>query len=112
MSEAKLPLRPPLDLSTRQPHFYRWSTDRVLWAIVNGRGPYARPFGTMRSCGPLVSARFDPHPEPTCDASGELVLYAATDLLTAIGERYQRRRMVYRADPTSRSPSRGAPQAS
>ena len=59
-----------------------------------------RAFGTMRSYGPLSSARFDPHPEPAGDTSGELALYAAADLLTAIAERYQRRRLLHLADPS------------
>lgn len=101
MSKAKLPRTPPADLATRQPDQYGWPTSRPLWAIVDGAGAYARPFGTMRSYGPVASARFDPHPEPASDISGELALYAASDLLTAIAERYQRRRMVYLTDPAS-----------
>lgn len=101
MSGAKLPRTPPADLPVRQPEYYLWPTTRPLWAILAGSGAYARPFGTMRAYGPLLSARFDPHPEPASDISGELVLYAACDLLTAIAERYQRRRMVYLSDPDS-----------
>lgn len=99
MSGAKLPRTPPADLSSRRPDSYTWPLARPLWAILDGSGPYARPFGTMRSYGPVASARFDPHPEPADAASGELVLYVACDLLTAIAERYQRRRMVSLIDP-------------
>ena len=101
MSSAKLPGTPPADLVARRPDYYLWPTSRPLWAILDGNGPYARPFGTMRSYGPVTSARFDPHPGPVSDTSGELALYVAGDLLTAIAERYQRRRMVHLADPAS-----------
>ena len=101
MSAPKLPRTPPTDLPARQPEYYIWPTSRPLWAILDGSGTYARPFGTMRSYGPIASARFDPHPEPPSDISGELVLYAACDLLTAIAERYQRRRMVHLSAPAS-----------
>jgi RES domain len=100
VSAAKLPRTPPKDLPARQPDLYRWGTEGALWAVLNGRGPHARAFGTMRSYGPLSSARFDPHPEPAGHTSGELALYAAADLLTAIAERYQRRRLLHLADPT------------
>lgn len=53
----------------------------------------------MRSFGPVRAARFDPHPEPPGVTSGELVLYGACDLVTAIAERYQHRRAVHLADP-------------
>ena len=72
-----------------------------MWSIVDGKGPYARRFGEMRAFGPLQSARFDPHPEPPSISSNEKVLYVACDLLTAIAERYQRRRAVIMGEPTS-----------
>lgn len=98
---AKLPQAPPADLPSRQPDWWLWGRDRPLWFIADGLGPYARPFGEMRSFGPLPTARFDPHPEPPAESSGEKVLYAAGDLLTAIAERYQRRRAVVLKEGTS-----------
>lgn len=95
---AKLPTTPPADLAGRQPDWYRWAPARPLWTIADGAGPYARPFGQMRSWGPLETARFDPHPEPPHDTSGELVLYAASDLVTAVAERYQHRRALELGD--------------
>lgn len=68
---------------------------------MDGKGPYARRFGEMRAFGPLRSARFDPHPEPPGMSSNERVLYVSGDLLTAIAERYQRRRAVILSEPTS-----------
>lgn len=98
MRRAKLPSRPPGDLASRSPDWCHQPTDRPLWTIADGAGRFARPFGEMRTYGPLRTARFDPHPEPPGEASGELVLYAACDLPTVIAERYQHRRAVGLAD--------------
>lgn len=50
--------------------------------------------------GPLSSARFDPHPYATAAASGsEGVLYAASDLPTAVAERFQHARELRRHQP-------------
>jgi hypothetical protein len=71
-----------------------------LWHIANTSGPYATRFGSMRSFGPLASARFDPHPPPPQDHPTERILYAATDLVTAIAERFQNGREIRCHQPT------------
>jgi hypothetical protein len=101
VSAPKLPRTPPPDLASRSADFYDWPVDRPFWTIAAGSGPYSCPFGTMRTFGPLRTARFDPHPMPASSNSGEEALYAATDLLSAIGERYQRQRAVHISDPTN-----------
>lgn len=95
MIEAKLPSQPPADLANRTPDWAIRDHQEVLWAILDTAGAHPRPFGQMRSWGPLPSGRFDPHPEgPPGDTSGELVSYAAASLLTALAERYQDRRAI------------------
>lgn len=95
MTEAKLPARAPPDLVRRIPTWALRRRHEVLWAVLDTVGAYVRPFGQMRSWGPLPSGRFDPHPDgPPGDTSGELVSYAATSLVTAVAERYRDRRAV------------------
>ncbi len=67
---------------------------------MNSAGAHPAQFAQMRRYGPLPSARFDPHPEPATDDSGELVAYAASTLLTAVAERFQHNREVRRDDPS------------
>lgn len=74
--------------------------DRPLWQLANSSGAHAAGFGHLRRYGPLPSGRFDPHPEPPSDSSGELVAYTAETLLTALAERFQHNREVRRSDPT------------
>jgi hypothetical protein len=97
---AKVPHTPPADLADRTPTWARWPRSRALWQIANSAGPYAVRFAAMRSYGPLLSARFDPHPEPAAESSSERVLYASETLLTALAERFQHSREIRRADPT------------
>ena len=95
---TKVPHRPPPDLARRTPVWSRWPARRPLWQFVNSAGGHAAAFGHLRGYGPLPSARFDPHPEPASDGSGELVAYAARTLLTAVAERFQHNREVRRDD--------------
>lgn len=98
---SKVPHTPPPDLADRTPTWTRYSRTDVLWQIASAAGAHPTGFGQMRSYGPLPSARFDPHPEPPGGGSGELVLYAAATLLTALAERFQHNREIRRADPTN-----------
>lgn len=91
---AKLPQQPPADLSSRDPDWNRWQVDAALWHVGDASGPYANPFGTMRSYGPLASARFDPHPLPAREHPSERVLHAAADLVTGLAERFQNNREI------------------
>lgn len=49
----------------------------------------------MRTYGP-TTARFDPHPPPPGESSGERVLYLALDVHTCLAEVFQRTRVVNR----------------
>lgn len=96
---AKVPHIPPADLADRTPTWAEWPARRALWQVANSSGPYATAFGTMRSYGPLSSARFDPHPEPAAESPTERVLYASATLLTALAERFRHNREIRRSDP-------------
>ena len=67
-----------------------------LWRIYTSAGPDAATGPIFRTWGPSAGGRFDPHPRPVSDTSGESVLYAATDLVTAVAEAYQETRLVER----------------
>ena len=96
---AKLPRQPPADLARRVPAVTTWPTSRLMWQIASTAGSFPARFGQMRGYGPLVSARFDPHPLPEGELSGEQVLYASGTLLTALAERFQHGREVRTDDP-------------
>lgn len=96
---TKVPRTPPGDLARRSPTWFNWPRRAVLWQIANAAGAHPHVFGQLRRYGPLPSARFDPHPEPPGDASGEQVLYAAGNLLTALAERFQHNREIRLGDP-------------
>jgi hypothetical protein len=49
-------------LADRSPSWARWPTNRTLWHVANSAGPHAATFAAMRAYGPLLTARFDPHP--------------------------------------------------
>ncbi len=99
-TSAKVPHTPPADLATRTPTWSTWQTTRSLWQIANAAGRYPVAFASMRSYGPLHSARFDPHPEPAADSAAERVVYAAETLLAALAERFQHNREIRRGDPS------------
>jgi hypothetical protein len=75
----------PSDLVTVRP---------TLWRIHRTTGDHLRPWDGYRTFGPLASARLDPHPLPTEDHPGYGVLYAATELYTALAEVFQTNRLI------------------
>jgi hypothetical protein len=91
---AKLPEEPPADLPQRAPTVTVWPASRMMWQIASTAGSFPTLFGQMRTYGPLPSARFDPHPQPAGEDSGEQVLYASGTLLTALAERFQHGREI------------------
>jgi hypothetical protein len=82
-----------------------------LWRIYASAGEHAASGPEFRTWGPSLGGRFDPHPLPAGDTSGESVLYAATDLLTAVAEAFQETRRLERVARTPRvaawEPTRG-----
>ena len=97
---AKLPQKPPPDLASLAPDWHAWTTETPMWHIGSASGPYANPFGVMRSYGPLQTARFDPHPLPAQDHPAERVLYVAGELVTALAERFQQSREIRCRQPS------------
>lgn len=65
--------------------------DQLLWRIVFTSAKHAVPWNTARTHGP--HSRFDPHSFPIGD-SGDSSWYAAVDPATAIGECFQRDRLI------------------
>lgn len=65
--------------------------DQLIWRIVFTSAKHALPWNTARTHGP--HSRFDPHPLPIGE-SRESSWYAAVDPATAIGECFQRDRMI------------------
>ena len=96
--QPKIPGEPPADLADREPDWHTWPAGIPLWHVASTAGPYSAGFGVMRAHGPLPTARFDPHPLAS-DHPTERVLYAASDLPTALAERFQRSREVRRNLP-------------
>ena len=81
----------------------------TLWRIHRVRGAHVPPWNGFRTFGPLLSARYDPHPEPTADHPGFGITYAATDLTTSVAEVFQSSRTVTITDDlalTAWSPTR------
>jgi hypothetical protein len=95
----KLPRTPPADLARRRPLWKDWEPNQPLWHVANSKGAYAARFAVMRSYGPLPSARFDPHPPPPGLHPTERVLYAASNLVAALAERFQKGREIRRHQP-------------
>ena len=81
---AEVPPPEPADCRTL-------SVDQVLWRVVFTSAMHALPWNTPRTHGP--HSRFDPHPRPI-GVSAESAWYAAVDPATALGECFQRDRMI------------------
>ncbi|MDV8001462.1 RES family NAD+ phosphorylase [Rhodococcus sp. IEGM 1408] len=91
MVDARFPL--PAEVPPPEPDdCTTLGDDQLLWRIVFTSAPYALPWNTARTHGP--HSRFDPHPLPIGDHSDESSWYAALTPSTAIGECFQRDRMI------------------
>lgn len=81
-----------------------------LWRVHRTSGDHVTGWNTLRSWGPSASCRWEPHPEPPAEHADEGVLYASTDLATALVEVFQATRRVdpYTGRPkaTSWTPTR------
>jgi hypothetical protein len=66
----------------------------VLWRIRRTTGPYLTGWNELRAYGPLASMRWDPHPGPAAAHSNVGVMYAASELDTALAETYQQQREI------------------
>lgn len=91
---GKNPQTPPAPL-TAEPTDFTTSTD-PLWRIHRTTGAYRQRWDEMRTVGPLVQMRWDPHHLPHREEPppARAVAYTAADVLTAFGETFQARRRI------------------
>jgi len=90
-ARPKVPRTPPSPLN-RKAYDLR-DYQGVLWRIHRTVGEHVLAWNQLRTHGPLATMRWEPHPEPRRDQR-EGVLYAATDLGTAVAEVFQATRLV------------------
>lgn len=91
---AKLPWPPPADVLARTtPVIVALDPGTTLWRVHATSGPHLLPWNQLRTFGPLVSARFDPHEEPVHEQR-EGVGYFAHDWATCLAEVYQTNREI------------------
>lgn len=69
-----------------------------LWRIHPAKGPHPIRWNALRTFGPLVTARFDPHPLPPGDHPGYGVAYTAFDLATCAAEVFRASRTIALSD--------------
>ncbi|QHC58829.1 RES family NAD+ phosphorylase [Rathayibacter sp. VKM Ac-2760] len=96
----KVPLTPPAAFVTDPSHLRDYSG--ALWRVYRTGGRHPGAWDTLRHHGPVPGMRFDPHPPPEGDHPSVGVLYAATEAVTALGETYQRRRVIDRVQSAPR----------
>lgn len=92
----KVPAVPPTTFTIESKHLRTFS--EPLWRVYRTTGPHALGWNELRHYGPVPGMRFDPHPEPAGEHDDVGVLYAATDVVTALGEVYQSTRVIARAE--------------
>lgn len=86
---------PDLDyLSTLVPHVRTVPVGTVLWRIHSTCGDHVIPWNALRTFGPVVSARWDPHPEPPGDYTPLGAAYLGYKQLTCVAEVFQTGRFV------------------
>lgn len=94
MSAAKNPRSPKAPLQ-------RDAGDVVLfqepiWRIRSVGSSHSLPWDGLRQFGPIVTNRWDPHPEPEGTYPGFGVSYASPDLTTTVAEVFQKGRRIRR----------------
>lgn len=90
--KPKNPRRPRQPLTARKEDFATYGD--VLYRIHRIEGHHRVHWDEMRTWGPTLDSRWDPHPEPVGDHESEAVMYTATDYTTAFGEVFQGTRSV------------------
>ncbi|WP_375487515.1 RES family NAD+ phosphorylase [uncultured Mycobacterium sp.] len=66
----------------------------TLWRVHRTEGEHLLPWNKLRTCGPLPSMRWDPHPGNGPSSHAEGVLYAAADVATSLAEVCQTIRVI------------------
>lgn len=89
---AKVPRTPPAGLSIEEADLTEYRGP--LWRICRTTGPHARPWNAGRTFGPLAGMRWEPHDPPARSQPARAVLYAATDIATAVAEVWQVTRRI------------------
>lgn len=85
--------RPPAGPLSAQPgDWVDLPAGMVCWRVHRSAGAHVVPWDRLRYYGP-AGARFDPHPAPP-GLHPVGVTYAAADLLTALAEVFQQRRVI------------------
>lgn len=67
---------------------------RPLWRLRTTHGPHPLAWDELREYGPLLTMRWDPHPDPVQVHPGVGVSYAAPDIVTVVAEVFQKTRRV------------------
>lgn len=66
----------------------------VLWRAHRTTGEHVPAWNALRTFGPLPSMRWDPHPGSQPGPHAEGVVYAATEVATALAEVFQTTRVI------------------
>ena len=90
--KPKVPRTPPDRLSKEPGDIVDYTG--ILWRVHRTTGEHVRPWNELRTYGPLPSMRWDPHPGPRPAEHPDCVLYAASDVSTALAEVYQTTRVI------------------
>ncbi|MFJ4998525.1 RES domain-containing protein [Microbacterium sp. NPDC088619] len=94
-ANAKVPATPPATLTLDASEHLK-TYDGVLWRVFATRGAHPQAWDELRHFGPVETMRFDPHPEPQQHHAKYGVMYTAGRSTTALGEVFQRRRLINR----------------
>ena len=92
---AKVPAAPPAPLIL-DPAAHITPYDGTLWRVYATRGAHPQAWNELRHFGPIESMRFDPHPAPPRQHPDHGVMYTAVESHTALGEVFQRTRVINR----------------
>lgn len=94
--QPKNPLVPSAPLTLDAKDIYPYTGP--LWRVHQSSGAHPAQWNTLRSFGPLVSFRWEPHPWPQQQHLGMGVSYTAQEYTTAFAEVFQSTRIVRLTD--------------
>lgn len=66
----------------------------ILWRVHFTSSAFITPWNRVRTWGPVVSARWEPHPLPEADHAPLGAAYLGDDVLTCLAEVFQQTRFV------------------
>lgn len=91
---AKLPRPKTMRLLASAGDLHTVSAAQALWRVHDTASVHAVPWNKLRHYGPVLSCRWDPHPDPPGEHPDVGVTYLAADVPTALAERFQQHRRV------------------